>query len=168
MARKIDLKDCTFKIKDGGSNELEIKIGEGTLTFSEKKNMEYTRDRGVLDDVREGDEEPMDVSFEFVWTYLKGPSSASTISGGTPTIEDALKQRGAATSWTSSDADTCRPYSVDLEIEHAPTPSNCGDKETITLPDFRWESLDHDFRAGTVSCSGKCNAKEATIVRDAQ
>ena len=112
---QIDLKDVTFKIKDGTTptpNEVEIKIGEGTLTYTERQNMDYTLNRGTLDEVREGDEVPMDVKFEFTWEYIK----ANTTSGGTPTIEDALKQIGNAVAWVSSDADTCRPYAVDLEI----------------------------------------------------
>ena len=165
---QIDLKDCTFKLKDGGANELEIKIGEGNLTWTEGKNIEYIPDRGTLDEVREGDQIPMDVTFEFTWLYLVSPSSSSSSGGATPTIEDALKQNNAAADWASSDADTCRPYALDIEILNAPTPSACGDKETITLPDFRYESLAHDVRAGQISCSGKCNAVEPTVVRAAQ
>lgn len=164
---QIDLKDATVTIKDGGGNSLAIRIGEGNLTYNETRNMEYNLDRGTLDEVREGDQVPMAVSFDFVWEYLQGPSSASTASGGTPTIEDALKNTGAAANWTSSDADACRPYAVDIEVLYVP---NCatGDKETITLPDFRWESLNHDLRAGTVAVSGNCNVTSATVVRAAQ
>lgn len=162
---QIDLKNATFKIKDGSStpNEITVTIGEGNLTWSEKKNIQYTLDRGVLDEVKEGDQVPVDVSFSFTWEYIKGASS-----GATPTVEDALKNTGAAADWTSSDADACRPYAVDLEITYAPTPASCGDMETITLSDFRYESLDHDLRAGTVSCSGKCNITAPTVVREAQ
>lgn len=164
---QIDLKDCTIKIKDGGGNEIEVKIGEGNLTYTESRNIEYTLDRGNLDEVREGDQVPVDVSLDFLWDYLKGPSSDSTVSGGTPTIEDALKQQGAAADWTSTDSDACRPYSVDIEITNVPTPTACGDKETILLSDFRWESLDHDLRDGSVSVSGRCNITEATVTREA-
>lgn len=164
----IDLKDAVIKIKDGGSNEIEVKIGEGNFTWTEARNIEYTLDRGRLDDVRRGDEIPVDVSFDFLWEYLKGPSSASTASGGLPTIEDALKQRGAAAGWVSTDPDGCRPYAVDLVIEYTPTPAACGDKETITISDFRWESLDHDLRGASVAVSGKANVTEADVVREAQ
>lgn len=161
---QIDLKYAYIKIKDGASNELTIKIGEGNLTFNEARNIEYTLDRGVLDDVREGDQIPMDVSLDFTWEYL----TSNTSSGGTPTVEEALKRTGPAATWTSTDTDACRPYAVDIEVLYQPQPANCGDQETITLPDFRYESLDHDLRAGTVSVSGKCNATQATAVRAAQ
>ena len=156
----IDLKNATIKIKDGTGtpNELEINIGEGQMKFTEKRNIEYRRNRGVLDDVVEGDEEPMEVSLDFQWEFLKASS------GDPPTIEDALKQRGGASAWISSDTDTCRPYAVDIEILYTP-PCGSLEDETITLEDFRWESLDHDLKGASVSVTGKCNRTEATVVR---
>lgn len=151
--------DNAVVLAKGKVNQLEVKIGTGTLSFSEKRNIEYTLDRGTLDEVRSGDEVPMDVKMDFVWEYLKG---SDTI----PSVEDALKKRGAASTWRSSDSDQCRPFSVDVVIRYVP---DCGggDHELITLNDFRYESLDHDARGGTVSCSGKCNVTEATVVRSA-
>ncbi|TRZ53168.1 MAG: hypothetical protein D4S01_01750 [Dehalococcoidia bacterium] len=163
---QIDLKQATVTIKDGAGHSLEVRIGEGNLTYTEAKTMEYKLNRGLLDEVREGDQVPIAVAFDFVWDYLKGPSSASG-SGGTPTIEDALKKRGAAAAWTSSDSDECRPYAVDLVILYTPDCST-GDKEEITLPDYRFESLAHDVGAGTVASSGNCNATDAIVVRSAQ
>lgn len=169
---QIDLKDCIIKLKDGSGNEIEVKIGEGNLTYTESRNIEYTLDRGTLDEVREGDEVPIDVSMDFLWDYLKGPSSSSTVTTGTsdtgtPTIEDVLKQEGAAAHWTSTDADACRPYAVDIEIVNTPSPTACGDKETILLSDFRYESLAHDLREGSVAVTGRCNVTKATITREA-
>lgn len=156
----IDLKNATIKIKDGASHELEVTIGEGNISYTEKKSIIYTKNRGVLDEVREGDEEPVEVSMDFVWEFLK----ANT--GDTPTVEDALKQRGEASGWTSSDADACRPYAVDIEILYTPP---CGGtyKEKIVLNDFRYEQLQHDIKNAQVSCSGKCNITEATVTREA-
>ena len=98
-----------------------------------------------------------------MWDYLKGSTGS-----GSPTVEDALKNRGEASAWVSSDADACRPYAVDLEITYTPTPASCGDQEVITLSDFRYEGLDHDLRAGTVAVTGRCNVTAATSVRSAQ
>tara|TARA_R110000765_G_scaffold8465_3_gene27279 strand:- start:9272 stop:9772 length:501 start_codon:yes stop_codon:yes gene_type:complete len=161
----IDLKNATILIKDGTapSLTLEIKIGEGNLQWTERITREYRKDRGNLSTVRNGDEEPMDVSFDFEWEYLKG----SATSGAAPTIEEALKQIGNASAWVSTDADLCTPYAVDLEITNEPTAA-CGDKEVITLADFRWEEFSHDLRGATVSCSGKCNVTSASIVRSVQ
>jgi len=158
---QIDLKNCTIRIKDGGANYIDVKIGEGNLTYSEKRNMQYTLDRGLLDEVREGDEVPVDVKLDAVWEYITGGVSSS----GVPSIEDALKKKGGAASWASTDTDACRPYAVDLEIIYEPTPEGCGDDETILLSDFRYEELAHDLRAGTISVTGKCNVTEAVATR---
>jgi hypothetical protein len=157
---QIDLKNATVIIRDGTAvtpNEIEVKLGEGNLTYSEKRNMEYTLDRGILDEVREGDQVPVDVSFDAVWEYIKG----TTGTAGVPTIQDALKKINAASGWTSSDADTCRPYVLY-------DPPCTGDVEEIVLSDFRYESLDQDLRAGTISCSGKCNVTQASVTRGSQ
>jgi len=160
----IDLKQCTLTIQDGTGTPLSItvKIGEGNLTYTEAQAREYILDRGQLSNVRNGDDTPLEVSFDFVWEYITASS------GGTETVEDALKQVGEASSCVSTDTDECNPYAVDLIFEFTPTPSTCGDKETITFPDFRWESLEHDAQAGQISVSGKCNVTSPTVVRAAQ
>jgi len=158
---QIDFKKATVKIKDGTTptpNELTVVIGEGNLTYTERVNREYTLDRGVIYGVRDGDEEPMDVSLEFLWEFL----TAST--GETPTIEDAFKNRGEASAWVTSGDDPCEPFAVDIEVVYTPDCPGV-ENETIVLPEFRYEELEHDFDAGSVSVSGKCNAKEATVSR---
>jgi hypothetical protein len=139
-------------------HELDVKIGEGNMTYSEKRNIEYVLDRGVLDTVKEGDDEPVEVKLDFTWEFLRASS------GQIPTISDALKKRGEASHWVSSSDDLCEPYAVDIEIEYIPP---CGGEqtETILLQDFRHEQLDHDLRQATVSVTGKCNVKEATVTR---
>jgi len=166
MAR-IDLKNAIIYLEDSNGLSLEVKIGEGNLTYTETKNREYRLNRGILDDVVNADEAPMDVNFQFVWVYRKSPSSSSTASGGTPTIDDVLKQQGAAANWVSTDADLCRPYAVDIKIVYTPDCST-GDVETIVLPDFRYETLNSDIGGSAVDCTGKCNATEPTNVRTAQ
>lgn len=136
-------------------HSLDIKIGEGNLTYSEKKPRTYVKDRGTLDTVKNADEEPMEVKFDFVWEFLKSDSSE------VPTVEEALKQIGNASFWVSSSDDACEPYAVDIEIFYDP-PCSDDKNERITLPDFRYESLDHDARNSSVACSGKCNATDAT------
>jgi hypothetical protein len=162
---QIDLKNATIKIKDGGSEELEVTVGEGNLVYTERRNIEYTRDRGNLDEVREGDQEPMEVRLDFVWEYLKSGPAATSSGVHVITVEDALKNSGSASDWTSTDADACRPYAVDIEVHYDPSPAGCGDEEVITLSDFRYEQLEHDLRAGTVSVTGRCNVTGATVLR---
>ena len=161
----VDIKRATITIKDGTGtpNEIAIKIGEGNLTYTENRTIEYILDRGLIDEVREGDQVPVDVSFEFNWDYITG----SPASGGLPTIEDALKKVGNASTWISTDAEICAPYAVDIEVLYEPF---CGvsagiENERITISDFRWESLDHDLRAATISVSGRANVTTVTAVR---
>ncbi len=138
---------------------LEVNIGDGNITFSEKKEYNYDLNRGDLDAVREGNQIPMDVTMNFVYDFLKSASGDAI-----PTIEEALKKIGLAAGWISSSSDACEPYAVDLEIEHTPICAGT-DKERTVLPDFRYESLDHDPREATVSATGRCNAVQATNTR---
>lgn len=139
---------------------LQIKVGEGTITWSEKKPREYKKDRGRLDQVRNADEEPMDVTLNLMYEELTASS------GLPPTPEDVLKQRGAAADWISTETDDpCAPYAINIRLDH--TPPNCTtvQSERVILPRFRYEQLDHNPKDGTISCQGKCNATEATVAR---
>jgi hypothetical protein len=142
-------------------HRLQIRIGEGNVQWTEKRPVVYTKDRGILDTVRLGDEEPMEVKLDFTWVFLKASS------GQAATIEDALKKRGGAADWVTSSADTCEPYAVDIVIEYTP-PCTTEEMEIYTLQDFRYEDLGHDLKQGQVSVTGKCNVKEPNIVRQAQ
>jgi len=157
----IDLKDAIIIFRDGTTptpNQIAVKIGEGNLTYTENRNLEYRLERGSLDEVREGDQAPMDISLDAIWEFLKASS------GQPASIEDFLKFRGAAASNVSTDSDVCAPNAIDLIIEHIP---GCGglDKEIITLPDFRYDSIAHDLREATLAITGRSNAVEANIVR---
>jgi len=140
---QIDLKFATLTISDASSTPVELKVGEGNLTYSESRTIDYTLDRGLLDEVREGDQVPVDVSFDVVWSDMKGGDAKSIIKG--------------EGSYVSTDPDACRPYACDIVITYTPSPSGCGTPSTVTLPDFRWEKCDSDLRAGTLSFTGKCN-----------
>lgn len=148
-----------FTALTSGPRTLVIKIAEGTISYTEKKNLQYTKDKGVLSVTRLGDQEPMDVKLDAIWEHIK----ASTGSG-TPTPEDVLKNRGEAVAWVTTDPDACQPFCVDVEILDGRT---CGSsqREWITLPLFRYESIDHDAKNGTLMFSGKCNATQATVLR---
>lgn len=161
----IDLKNVLIKIKDGSGKYIDVRIGEGNLTWTETRNMTYFRDRGLLNTVREGDQEPVDVTLDAIWEFIKSPlSPVGSGPDGIVTIIDALKKTGSAIAWVSTSADLCEPYAVDIELEHTPI---CGGvaKEVITLADFRHESIDYDLRAGTFSIAGKCNITQAAVVR---
>jgi hypothetical protein len=161
----IDIKNCTLELHDGANHVLVVKVGDGTVTYDEKRSVEYLLDRGLIDEVRLGDQIPMDVSFTIKWVHIMSISGDPV--ANIPTPDEVLKQIGAASGYTSSDSDSCRPYAVDVVINFTPLCST-EVKENIVLPDFRWESLSHDLKAATISCSGKCNAQYATVRRGNQ
>ena len=137
---------------------IEVKIGEGNLTWTEAKEYEYLRDRGNLDTVKEGDEQPVEISMEFVYEYVKASS------GGDITPVDALKQSGEAAGWISSASDQCEPYAIDILAKHC-VPCGTDEDEDALFQDFRYEGLDFDLQAATIAVSGKCNISEATMTR---
>ena len=137
---------------------LEVKIGEGNLTWSEAKEYEYLRDRGNLDTVKEGDEQPVEVNLEFVYDYVKSSS------GGDITPCDAIKQIGEAAGWITSSDDQCEPYAIDILAKHC-VPCGTDEDEDVLLQDFRWEGLDFDLQAATIAVTGKCNVSSATVTR---
>lgn len=156
-----DLKNATLKLIDGSSvpNTLTIKMAEGNLQYTEKVDRQFLLDRGELDEVRNGDQQPMELSFEGRWDFIKGDADI--------TIEDFLKFRGGASAYVSSNGSSCGPKCVDVELEHTPLCST--EKiETIVFPDFYYEELGHDAKAAQISVKGRCNATEAVSTRTSQ
>lgn len=140
------------------SNKIDVKIGTGNLTYSEKKTIQYILDRGQLSDVREGDQVPMDVTMDAVFEHvISGTGEAIT-------PVEAVKGSGTASEFVSSATDKCEPFSVDLQVLNA---LNCGttQSENFLFPDFRYDQIDYDFNKGTISFKGKCNATEPVITR---
>jgi len=146
------LRDATLKLIDGNAVEITVKIGEGNITWTERRNIEYIRDRGVIDTVRLGDDEPVDVSFDFVWDWI----FADTTTDYTDALPDIIKGNSP---FETSSADACEPYACNIEV----TLTACSTTEVITLADFRYEELSYDLRNGTISCSGKCNISELAV-----
>ncbi len=140
------------------AQELEVTIGEGNLTWTEAKEYEYLLDRGDLDTVKEGDEQPLEVSLEFVYDHVTQGTSESV------TPVDAIKGSGGADEWVSSSDDLCEPYAVDMVIRHC-VPCGTDEDEEITFPDFRFESLEYDLSEATIAVSGRCNVSEAVPLR---
>ena len=138
--------------------QIEVKIGDGNLTYTENVNNEYLLDRGDLDTVREGDQVPMDVTMDFVYEFVRTGTNEAI------TPVDAIKGINGASEWVSSSDDECEPYAVDIEVEHNP-PCGSAETETSLFPDFRRDSLDFDLSAATISCKGRCNATQPTITR---
>ena len=140
------------------SQRIDVKVGEGNVTWTEAKEYEYLLDRGDLDTVKEGDEQPLEVSLEFVYEHI----TTGTNEDITPV--DALKQIADASEWVSSSSDLCEPYAVDIIVLHC-VPCGGDDDEQITFADFRYESLEFDLGEATIAVSGRCNISEASPFR---
>jgi hypothetical protein len=141
--------------------QIEVTIGDGNLTYTENRELEYELDRGTLDSVRQGDDQPMEVTLDMVYEFV------TTGTSETITPVDALKRKGGAVEWVSSSADPCEPYAVDIEVQHEPSCGGSNTEDEITLfPDFRWDSLEFDLREATISATGRCNAVEPVVTRE--
>jgi hypothetical protein len=140
------------------AQEVEVKLGDGNLTWSVNKEYEYLLDRGNLDTVREGDQQPMDVTLDSVYEQIT-TGTAETISP-----YDAMNGVGGASEWVSSSSDACEPYAVDLEVLQS---QSCGtaQDETTLIEDFRYDSLEVDLSAATLSFTGRSNTVNPTVTR---
>lgn len=132
-------------------NVLGLSIGEGNLTFEEKRTINYVREKKSITNgfVMTGDDEPIDVSLDLIWEFLSSDAAVA------PTPEEALRGEGPAASWISTGADLCEPFALDIEILYTP-PCEGAKAERILLGEYRWESISHDLKAGTMSTKGKC------------
>lgn len=144
-----------------GPNLLRMDIGEGNLTFEEKRAINYVREKKSISAgfVMTGDDEPMDVSLDFIWTFLSSDALEP------PTPQEALNKIGAAANWVTAGEDACEPYAIDIEVVYEP-PCTGVKGERILLAEFRWESLSHDLKAGTMSVKGKCKVLLAIANRE--
>lgn len=144
-------------------NEIELVVGEGNLTFTEKKAREYKLNKGRLYSVRNGDEAPVELNFSFYWEFLK----SSVTEGEQPTLEEALKQEGQCSGWVTTDTvNPCAPYAVDIVIRNNPPCTNI-DNEEVQFKYFRYEELSHNAKDATVECKGSCNLTSPIKVRGA-
>jgi len=148
---------------DGGAvtflpQQVEVKLGDGNLTWSVNKEYEYLLDRGNLDTVREGDQQPMDVTLDSVYENITTGTS-ETISP-----YDAMNGVGEASEWVSASSDPCEPYAVDLEVSHVQTCGTAQD-ETTLIEDFRYDTLEVDLSAATLSFTGRSNTVAPTTTR---
>ncbi len=135
-----------------------VKIGEGDMAWTETKEFIYDRDRDLLDTVREGQEQPVEVEMAFIFDYV------TTESGQLITPVDALKRIGEATEWVSSSSDQCEPYAVDIYVLHC-VPCGTDEDQDFLFQDFRWESLEYSIQDASIAVSGRCNVSNVVTTR---
>lgn len=139
---------------------LEVKVGDGNITYDTERQIDYELDRGHIDAVVEGDDVPVGFSLDLIYEWLTSATGATI-----PTPKDVLKKRGAAADWVTAGADPCEPYAIKIEIDYAP-PCNV-DHEITTLPEARVESLNHDLQNSSIAARGRCKVKDITPIRRA-
>jgi len=139
---------------------LNVKMGDGNLTWDEVTNFEYEMDRGHIDAVVEGDDEPLSVTLDSVYEFVTAVTGSNV-----PTPEDVLKQRGEASDWISTGADPCELYAVDIEVDYQP-PCNV-EHEITTFKEFRWDTIGHELSEATLNFQGRCKNTEPETIRRA-
>lgn len=139
-------------------NQIEVRVGEGNVTYEEKRPRVYRKNRGRLDSVKDDDEAPVEVTLDAVWDHLIG------MTDDPPNVEEVLKQDGNASTWVTSDEDPCQPYCIDIVILYTPDCTTV-EPEQIILKKFRYESIPHDLKAGTLNIKGSCNVTRANRSR---
>jgi hypothetical protein len=141
-------------------HSLEVHIGEGSLTFEEKTPRTYRRNKGRLFTVKNGDEEPVDVSITAVWEFLKSDPTATE----PLTPREVLYGIDAASTWVTTSSDPCEPYAVNIRVRYTP-PCTTAKKEDITFRDFRVETLGGSVKDGQLDVKGKSNRTRAVVSR---
>lgn len=141
-----------------GAQQINIKIGEGNLTYTEHRDYTYLLDRGYLDTVREPKDVPMDVKLDAVYEHIVSATGEHICP------MEALKGTGAASEWVSASPDQCEPYCIDLEVDYEP-PCDPSQAEVTLFPMLRAETREVNYNAATIVLSGKCKAKEPIVTR---
>jgi len=160
---KIDLRDVTVILRDGTPvtpNELELVIGDGNITWTEQRPLEYSNDRGVIDERRLADDVPLEVNLTVKLDYYSGLTA-----GSVPSPMDVFYFEGHASTWLSTDSDPCRPKCVDLILDNIPTCDGTDARETYVFPLFFAENVDFDVQSAQLSVRGTCLATRVIATR---
>ncbi len=140
------------------AQQIEIRIGDGDLSWTEAREIIYDLDRDILDDVRLGPEQPLELNAAFVFEW------ASTGTGEAISPIDAIKRINDAEEWVSSDSDQCRPYAIDVVVDHV-VPCGTNDDQRFSFEDFRWDSLEYSIQDAAITLTGRCNRTDALVER---
>ena len=138
--------------------QIEIRIGDGDLSWTEAREVLYDLDRDILDDVRLGPEQPLELNAAFVFEW------ASTGTGEPVSPIDAIKRINEAAEWVSSDSDQCRPYAIDVVVDHV-VPCGTNQDQRFAFEDFRWDSLEYSIQDAAITLTGRCNRTDALVTR---
>lgn len=150
---KLDAKNCTITVTDGTPTtpkSADVKLGEGNITWTEHSEHVYTLNRGKLNEVRLGDEQPLEINFDSELEWYTG---------------DILGILKGGAGYLTTDTDPCRPYSCTLKIVHTVKCGETTTTETYTFPFLRVDSKNFDLTGGKFSITAKCNVLAPTVAK---
>jgi hypothetical protein len=137
---------------------LEINVGEGNITHTENKDPQIDLNRGLIDGARAGNEQPMEVSAEFIYDWLRASS------GQEVKPYEVLNQLGEGANWHTTAADPCEPFCIDIFILDTP-PCGSEQAEMIFFRKFNLQNLTSSVEAANVTFSGICTASIPDVYR---
>jgi hypothetical protein len=138
--------------------KIEIKVGDGDISWTETQEVIYDLDRTLLDSVRLGDEQPVEVDLSFTFDEV------SASSGQAVTPVDALKKLGEASEWVTASDDPCEPYAVNIRAVQC-VPCGTVEDQEFLFKDFRYTDLEFSIEDALISVSGSCNITSVPIIR---
>jgi hypothetical protein len=144
--------------------QLENKVGEGTFDWSEKKELIQDYDRDLLDGVREGKQQPVDVNTSFVFDFLRASS------GGSIRPYEAINRIGGAAGWHNAAIDKdgnpspCEPYALQLVVVTQP-PCGSEQAEVFFFDNFRATEVNPTIQDAVVNLTGQASIVRADIRR---
>lgn len=156
----IDLRNCTIKLVDGTTtpNTLTIHLDDGNIQWTHKRNIVMKKDRGVLDYMKELDEQEMEVSLECRFDTLKASS------GDPVTPYEFFNLTGGASGYKSTNP-ACQPNACDIFIYVSYTCGTVIEDEIHQFPKFAFTEIGGDYKSGTLSVKGFCNAIKPVATR---
>jgi len=136
-----NLRHGKVTVKDGSGTPkvLEIAPMKGDLKFDEHSKTQIVMNRGRLDSRIEGDQEPINITFQVQfaqWSYANagvGVSPRDAIHG-----PEAPPATNSAQAWVS--VNPCGPYAVDLFFDIA-NPCDPGKAEHLVFRNFHADSI---------------------------
>jgi len=195
---KIDLKNVNLLVlrrSNLAANPMPIntgmvvKFGEGTFTWNIRDTINYELDRGRLEDVRRGDEIPIDISITGKYEYIQQYGADVNERLSLFEAMDGTLLNGDPNPWVTAASPTpagveieewldCAPYCVALELHNdlrrecpaingpPPDPPKYPlPLEAMLFRFFRAESHAMDVKAGTIAVTGKCNTTDPLVQR---
>jgi len=130
---RLDLKDCTVTVTN--TRAYEIRVREGNLKWTQRRQWEVECELGALYGIREGDAIPMEVSLQCAFETIASAGTVCLVS------------------------DICTEGSrITVENDAA-----CGKTVTYTFPNFYPSQMDGDFKESSLAVQGICFATQPTI-----